>query len=423
MKFNRESKYILPLGIFFTGIVVTYVLIFFKTKAIPNLPSEKMWPVHVSVAKQSNIQPNISIFGEVLAAREAELRSTLSGKIVELNPNFKNGSFLSQGTMLLEIDFADYENQVVEKRADLSKSQEVMRELNHEYKYELKLQANASKQLEILARDLDRTRQLASSGQESKKAIDIAESKYIDAEKDLLLRRQNIGRLSAKIGQQKADVEKVQASLSVAEKELLETQLLSPIDGYISDVRLALGAYLSKGEKIGRILSSNELEVRFELPEADYGRFIEAININKTASKKEELLGRSLQIVWKLGARKRTYKATLSRIGAEIDSNSGGIEMFASIDSVNQLSPRSGAFVEILFPDFSYENVFKIPVRAITEKNCIYVVRDQRLVEVPIEIVSEISDGVLARAKIKSGESIVSRLFENIGPGLLVKVL
>ena len=71
----------------------------------------------------------------------------------------------------------------------------------------------------------------------------------------------------------------------------------------------------------------------------------------------------------------------------------------------------------------SYENVFKIPVRAITEKNCIYVVRDQRLVEVPIESVSEISDGVLARAKIKSGESIVSRLFENIGPGLLVKVL
>ena len=138
----------------------------------------------------------------------------------------------------------------------------------------------------------------------------------------------------------------------------------------------------------------------------------------------KELIGRILKINWNLGSEQLSFNAKLSRIGAEMNPETGGVEMFASLQSdASELGLRAGAFVEVVFPDFIYRNVYELPERAVTDENYIYVVRDQRLVRLPIEVVGRSNDNFLIRSKINSGELIVTRLFENISPGLRVKVL
>ena len=98
--------------------------------------------------------------------------------------------------------------------------------------------------------------------------------------------------------------------------------------------------------------------------------------------------------------------------------------MFASVDQkAVESGLRSGAFVEVLFPDFEYQNVFQVPIRAVADADHVYVIREQRLVRLPVEVVGKAEENLLIRAKILSGELIVARLFENIGPGLRVKAL
>ncbi len=422
MRFYTSRKFYLPLGIICAGLLVTALLIDSRPELSLKEKTEKVWSVSVLKAEPVNIQPKISIFGEVKAAREAQLRAILSGRVSMLSPLFKDGAFLNKGAELIAIERTEYEHQATEKRAELAHAEAVLKELAFEKKFEEKLLNNSEKQVSLARRDFERTSKLAATGRESKRAIDNAESKLAGAEKDKILRDQKVARLEARIKQQSALYKKATASFALAEQALADTVILAPFDGYVADVKIALGQLVSKGEKIGRLLSANDLEVQFELPEGDYGRFTSKSAIESKAS--NLLMGRSLEIVWKLGSREYRYEAILSRIGPELNSDTGGIDMFASIDErAEKGGLRSGAFVEILFPDFEYQDVVPVPVRAVAEKSYIYVVRESRLVRVPVEVVGKDKDHFLVRSEVVSGELIVSRLFENIGPGLRVKAL
>ena len=43
------------------------------------------------------------------------------------------------------------------------------------------------------------------------------------------------------------------------------------------------------------------------------------------------ILGRPLEIIWELGSEEHKYEATLTRIGPELNVDTGG-DMFASVD-------------------------------------------------------------------------------------------
>lgn len=423
---KKLKKTPLALSIILFGLLISILIV--KTKPVTQAQpkTEKIWPVAVIAAESIDMQPKITIYGEVKASRTALLKSKLRGKIVSLNPAFKDGSFVESGAELLTIERARYEHQTAEKRADLFHAEAVLEELKKELIFEKKLKIVAKKQLDISKRNVDRISALVSQGRESKQLIDDTKSKHANREQDYLLKGQRVSRLEAKIKQQEALYDKKASTLAIAETELSETVIQSPLDGFVQDVSLALGQLLEKGETIGRILSSKELEVRFELPEADYGRFTKEFESNSMVNKKEakELIGRILKINWNLGSEQLSFNAKLSRIGAEMNPETGGVEMFASLQSdASELGLRAGAFVEVVFPDFIYRNVYELPERAVTDENYIYVVRDQRLVRLPIEVVGRSNDNFLIRSKINSGELIVTRLFENISPGLRVKVL
>jgi len=425
-RLDKVKKVPVALSIICLSLVVSLAIVNTRpeTSAAPKV--EKVWPVAVISAESVDMQPKITIYGEVMSSRTALVRSKLRGKIVSLNPSFKDGNFVESGVELLTIERKRYEHQTAEKRADLFHSEAVLEELKKELDFEKKLEIVAKKQLDISARNVERIAALVSQGRESKQLIDDTKSKYASREQDYLLKGQKISKLESRIKQQEALYDKNASSLAIAESELSDTVIQSPLDGFVSGVSLALGQLLEKGETLGRVLSSDELEVRFELPEADYGRFTKSAYQGQTekASDNTDLIGRILTINWNLGSEQISFNAKLSRIGAEMNPETGGVEMFASLQNdASNLGLRAGAFVEVIFPDFIYRNVYELPERAVTQENEIYVVRDQRLVRLPIEVVGRSNDNFLVRSKINSGELIVSRLFENISPGLRVKVL
>ena len=308
------------------------------------------------------------------------------------------------------------------KEPILIHAEALLNELRSELIFEKELLKNSQRQVELARRAFDRTSELARQGTESKKAIDDAESNLAQTEKDKILREQKVARLGSKIKQQTALHKKANASVATAEQALADTLIFAPFEGYVADVQVALGQLLVKGEKIGRLLSARELEVQFELPEGDYGRFTSKKEVQDQSE--ESIFGRPLEIIWELGSEKHKYEATLTRIGPELNVDTGGVDMFASVDQkAVESGLRSGAFVEVLFPDFEYQNVFQVPIRAVADAEHVYVIREQRLVRLPVEVVGKAEENLLIRAKILSGELIVARLFENIGPGLRVKAL
>ena len=76
--------------------------------------------------------------------------------------------------------------------------------------------------------------------------------------------------------------------LSEVEKDLRDTELFAPFDGVINDVQATLGKQVSTfNDKIGEIIDIKNMEVRFSLSKAQYGRLLEDT---------DKILGRKIEM-------------------------------------------------------------------------------------------------------------------------------
>lgn len=239
-KLRGLKHFSIPFVILLGGIAVAAYFVVSRQSAHPNAASEKVWPVRVVVAELRDFRPRIRAFGEIRAGREAEIRAMASGRLTRLHPEFRDGAALSAGTELAVIDPVDYEITVAEKRA-------VLAEYKSELVSECKLLENARRQVEIAGRNLSRAADLASTGRESQRARDDAELAVATAEQTLLQREQTIARLQTRTAQQNAVIQRAHANLDRAARDLSHTTVLAPFDGFVADVRLALGKRVAVG--------------------------------------------------------------------------------------------------------------------------------------------------------------------------------
>ena len=413
---SRLARIIVPIGILVFGVLTAGYLIGTRPQARPNPPQEKVWPVRVVAAARQNLRPNLVVYGEVIAGREAEIRAMVPGRVVELNDAFVDGATVERGSAIAAIDPFEFETTVAERRADLDEARNRLTELTQELRAEDALLAVNDEQIELRRRDLERSANLRSTRQVSEKAYDDADLALKSALETRLQRNQTIARLRSRIQQQGAVIARAEANLSRAQRNLADSRIHAPFSGYVADVSVALGKRVAVGESIGRLIDRQRLEVRFEIPNRDYARLL--------AEPNGALAGRKLRVIWRLGGETFEFPAVIGRLGAEIDSSTGGIEMFATLAGSSEDSGlRPGAFVEVAIPDIEYRQVLELPESAVADDGTVYIVVDDRVQPLTMEVVREFGDTVLVRGEMPADAAVVAEQFPGIGPGLKVRPL
>lgn len=368
----------LPLLIVLGTLVIIFLLMATRPRIQPIPTSERVWPVDVIEAKYGTVQPQLSLFGEVVAGRRSELRPLVSGLIIEIGPNFRDGGIVRKGELLVQIDPFDYETALAEQRSILKEAQA---------------------RLQMLRKDYERAVELRRENTVSEQFLENAELELI---------------------QQEAVVEQRGISVTQATRDLRETRLLAPYDGVVNNVSANLGNQVSGfgNDKVADLIDTSRLEVRFSLSNAQYGRLLES---------SEPVVGRPVQISWQVGNEQMKYEARIERVGAEIVSTTGGVEVYAVIEAAEeQTNLRPGAFVAVSVADKAYENVIRVPESAIYGENVIYVIEDERLSERLIDISGYDGANILFKSagdpSIEQGDLIVTTQLREGGSGAKVEV-
>ncbi len=298
--------------------------------------------------------------------------------IIEIGANFRDGGIVKQGELLVQIDPFDYETALAEQRSILKE---------------------ARARLAMLGRDLERAKELFEDKTVAEQFLENAELEVI---------------------QQEAIVEQREINLSQAQRDLTETRLLAPYDGVLNNVSANLGNQVSGfgNDKVADLIDTSRLEVRFSLSNSPYGRLLES---------GESVIGRPVRVWWRVGGRSLDYDARIERVGAEIISTTGGVEVFAVIeDHGKQTNLRPGAFVEVNLADKEYKNVLQAPESAIYGEDIVYVINDGRLAERRIQVLGYNGTDVLFRSAgdplIVDGELIVTTELREAGAGAKVEV-
>lgn len=373
---------------------------------------ERVRAVHTVPAVYTSYQPLLTLYGETVAGRRVDIRTQVAGEVVRVGPGLREGGEVSAGDLLFEIDNFEYQGALVEARANLSESVAKLREFEARAELERDALGRAIEQLELARRDLTRAEDLSESGTLSEKTVDDRALVVSQREQGVEQRQNNLQIEQARAEQQRAVQARLEWRVRKAERDLAYTRITAPFDAYVRSAGVELGRTLSINDVAVTLLDRNWVEVRVTLSDRQYGRIME---------RDGTVAGRTVLIRWAVGAAPLEYAGTIERVAAEIDSQSGGVEVYARVEFVPGDRPlRAGAFVEVDVQDLKYDNIVRLPVTALYGQQDIYVVVDERLEKRVIEPIGFVGSDVLVRGSLNEGERVVVTRLTEIGEGIKV---
>jgi RND family efflux transporter MFP subunit len=192
--------------------------------------------VEVAAAEYGSFRPTITAMGAVRPEREIMLSPRVGGEIVALSASFTPGGFVEQGEVLLQIDPADYETALLQRRSELR-------------------QASADLDLELGRQELAR--------QDYEDLKGTISSEY----ETLVLREPQLNTARAR-------VEAAQAAVRRAELDLERTRIRAPFAAHILSREANVGSQVSPGESLGRLVGIESYWVEAAVPVAQL-RWIE----------------------------------------------------------------------------------------------------------------------------------------------------
>ncbi|MEJ2609843.1 MAG: efflux RND transporter periplasmic adaptor subunit [Candidatus Thiodiazotropha sp.] len=229
----QYAKRVLPLlvVILVTGITVAYLMNADK-HAKRGKPTREARLVEAIEVTPTTVPLNIEAWGTVEAARQISLQAQVAGEIRQIGKNFEPGAYVEKGSLMLQIDKADYESALEQRRADLVKA-----------KADLSLEEGKS----------------AIAEQEFK--LMGKEAVPSPAQRRLMLRQPQQATA-------RATVSSAEAILAAAKLDLARTRVTAPFNALIMDRQSDLGARVSIGGNIATLVGTDTFWVELAVPAA-----------------------------------------------------------------------------------------------------------------------------------------------------------
>lgn len=377
----------------------------------PKPPREQVWSVATVPVVHADIAPMISVFGEIVAGREVALRPLVAGRIVAVADNFVDGGIVRAGDLIAEIDPFDYRAAVDETIAQRAASRDRFDQIEAQLDAAHEQIKEDRKLVALSERDLRRREKLLGSAAVSEKSLDDARRALIQARQRTIAREETINRLTAQAAEEKSVLDRWAVLLRRARRNLERTRLLAPFGGFLVGTDAAVGKQVGTNDKLAQLIDATRFEARFFPSDAEFARLLDAGPIK----------GRPARVIWRVGERTFVYDAEVERIASRINSQSGGIGLYARIRRTNLDSVlRPGAFVRVEVPDKTYRHVVRLPEDALHQGGIVYVAVGGRLEIRKVEVAARVAGDVLVSGDLADGEAVVVTRFPEIGPGLKV---
>ncbi len=378
------------------------------------LPEERERLIAAATVRIADIQPDITAFGDIVAQRDVELRALVAGQVIEVGADVVNGGTVRAGDLLVRIDPFESEAAVEEAKAGLAEAQALLAEAEAELGAEEAALAEGRTLLAIAEREVARREDLMARDIGSEKALDDASMRRSERARSAALAERRTVALAARVARQKAAILRSTVALDRARRDLENTRLVAPFDGYLTETSVAVGKRVGVNDRVVRLLDLERLEARIHLSDAEYGRLI---------SSPQGLEGRPVDIVWRAGSRSFSYRAVIGRVDGRFDAASGGVTVYALLADAGAGAPlRPGAFVEARIPDRIYRQAARLPETALVGEDTVYAVVGDRLEPRLVELLARVGNDVVVVGEIADGERVAATRFPEIGPGVKVRV-
>ncbi len=364
----------------------------------------------------------IELDGVVVPLREVTLAAEVPGRVLRKAEACKAGRFVTEGTLLFEIDPRDYEFEVSRLEREASQATLAIEEIEEEVKQNVSAVELAKKQLELASRDVKRLDGLKASRIVTESEHDKAVREELSATTSLI----NLQGQARVLQKRKLRLEEARllagTMLERARLDLTRTKVIAPTDGVVVEDHVEQDSYVSKGMSLVTIEDTRAAEIRTSLQMDEVSRVWRSAGLNDPLSGgPHDLPDTPATVVFTLGDRQFEWDGFLARQeGRGLDEKTRtlpcrvivadpakvrGLDRYgAAYEPLPPGAPKTlmrGMFVQVrVHVDSPYE-LISIPEEARRPSGQVWVIRDGKL-----EILSprpvQVADG---RAVFESGPS------------------
>ncbi|MFO7725058.1 MAG: efflux RND transporter periplasmic adaptor subunit, partial [Oceanipulchritudo sp.] len=297
--------------------------------------------------------------GTVRARTESTLIPEVSGRILTVSSNFREGGFFEKGEVLLEIDPSDYETAVTVAKARLAEARVRL--------------AEETAQADQAQRDWER---LGTS----------------ETPPSLVLR-------GPQLALAQANVDAMEASLAEARRNLEQTRITAPYEGRVLQKNVDVGQVVSPGTLLAEIYAVDYAEIRLPLTSEQFSM----LNMPAVVRGGPQVEGEvPVTLRTRFGREEISWEGTVVRVEGAVDSQSRQINVIAQVDdpygAAHSRPLKVGLFVEAVIEGRTLEDMYVLPRTALREATYVLTLtEDNRLHRVAVDPVWSTTDEVVFR--------------------------
>jgi len=387
---NRIARFflhvLLPLIALVCGIAITFYLLETKPKAMPGkrLPTAMLVDVQPVV---SGPQPIIlEAMGEIIPARQVEIKPRVSGEIIQVSNEFVPGGFFSANQSMLTIDRTDYDLIVRQLESEVAKTES-------DLVLEMGNQRIAQRELTLLGEDVS------------------------NEEKALILREPQLEKLNA-------TKTYAEARLAQAKLNLARTEIVAPFNGIITSRMVDTGAKISESTVLATLVGTDAFWLQLTLPAEQ----LQWVKIPSTSDEEGSLVK-----IFSQGSTGDKHRmGQVIRLSAALEAQGRMAQLLVRVDDPLCLKPENrdkpklllGSYVRSEIEGVTIASGIRLDRSNIHEGNSVWLMADNGLLDIrPVEILFRGRDYVIVDGGMKEAERIVTSALSSPVAGTPLRLL
>jgi RND family efflux transporter MFP subunit len=375
---NIRRQLLIALTIAITGGLSALVIVNSPQQADQQEEIVKPPVVQVVTVKPEQLRLDVRSQGRVMAQTEINLISGVSGNIIKISSVFVSGGFFKKGDLLVAIDPAEYDLRIAQAQAGVMEAQ-----------YQLIREEAEAEQ----ARD---EWQHLGQGEANPLSLRIPQLR----EKKARLAAEQEELKNAKLLRQRADIR-------------------APFNGRVRNKTVGLGQYLSSGDVLGRIYSSDVAEVRLPLSTQE----LALIDFPDLSDRRQSTKGTAVRLTANYLGQLQTWLGHIVRSEGVVDQDSGMVMVVAHIPDPFGLGTKKtvspgkqsltailpiGLFVEANIEGRWLDDLIVVPAKTLFPNNRVVVIdKENRLRFRSVEVLKREREQIIIKAGLQPGECVL----------------
>lgn len=381
-------------------------------------PQESSVRVRVINAPSLNVTPVAVGYGTVQPVSSWEAVAQVEGVIIEKHPLLNKGTIIEKGSILFQIDEADYKLSIAQINADIVALQAQRNELDAKEKNTRLSLEIENKSLQLSKKELQRLRRLINKGSVSQSDVETQERVMLAQQQSVQAHHNTLNLLPSQRASLEAQLLQQQSRLQSAQRDLDNTRITLPFSGRIAQVNAEQDQYVRIGKTLAIADALDKAEIEVQIPIRYFRNLIRSEQkldlLNTSTDQLNKHLAIDAQVVLNEGGVLTHWDARFSRLSDTLDPVTRTIGAIVEVDEpYGHVQPGirpplfKGLFVEVKLSGRPLADSIVVPRSALHDKQLYIVNTDHRLQIRKVDISMYQAEFVVIGAGLKAGEKVV----------------